>query len=129
MPCSVYTYYCMILHFVAFCFIQVWLKTGDPNKFMFVKDAMVLTIVTASSLLTRWGINWLFQSFISLLKELAYICSWIMQNVSSGPYLCPKHTKCHRCASSVPRNGSSVRYWLFWSKLTHDNRIFSVFDV
>lgn len=37
MPCYVYTYYCMILQFVAFCFIQVCLKTGDPNKFMFCK--------------------------------------------------------------------------------------------
>lgn len=35
-----------------------------------------------------------------------------MQNVSSGPYLCPKHTRCHSCGSTVPGNGSSVRYWL-----------------
>ncbi|WMV10813.1 hypothetical protein MTR67_004198 [Solanum verrucosum] len=36
-------------------------------------------------------------------------CFWDVQNVSSGPYLCPKHTKCHSCCSSVPGNGLSVR--------------------
>lgn len=32
-----------------------------------------------------------------------------MQNVGHGPYLCPTHTKCHSCGSSVPGNGLSVR--------------------
>nr|KAJ0213928.1 hypothetical protein LSAT_V11C400200570 [Lactuca sativa] len=31
------------------------------------------------------------------------------KNVSSGRYLCPKHTRCHSCASKVPGNGLSVR--------------------
>ncbi|XP_022770091.1 uncharacterized protein LOC111313683 isoform X2 [Durio zibethinus] len=31
------------------------------------------------------------------------------KNVTSGPYLCPKHTRCHSCGSNVPGNGLSVR--------------------
>lgn len=42
------------------------------------------------------------------LVHVLYFCN--MQNVSHGPYLCPKHTKCHSCGSSVPGNGLSVRY-------------------
>lgn len=52
---------------------------------------------------------------------------WTLQNVSNGPYLCPKHTKCHSCGSNVPGNGLSVRYQLLakvknliclWSQMT-----------
>ncbi|KAG2263414.1 hypothetical protein Bca52824_070493 [Brassica carinata] len=31
------------------------------------------------------------------------------KTVSSGPYLCPKHTKCYSCGSKVPGNGQSLR--------------------
>ncbi|CAN8254703.1 unnamed protein product [Cochlearia groenlandica] len=34
------------------------------------------------------------------------------KNVSSGPYLCPKHTKCYSCGSKVPGNGQSLRWFL-----------------
>ncbi|XVE74214.1 hypothetical protein DITRI_Ditri11bG0180900 [Diplodiscus trichospermus] len=34
------------------------------------------------------------------------------KNVSFGPYLCPKHTRCHSCGSNVPGNGLSVRWFL-----------------
>ncbi|XP_010426804.1 PREDICTED: uncharacterized protein LOC104711756 isoform X2 [Camelina sativa] len=34
------------------------------------------------------------------------------KNVSSGPYLCPKHTKCYSCGSTVPGNGQSLRWFL-----------------
>lgn len=37
-----------------------------------------------------------------------------MQNVSHGPYLCPKHTRCHSCGSTVSGNGLSTRYWFFY---------------
>ncbi|RWW72008.1 hypothetical protein BHE74_00020205 [Ensete ventricosum] len=33
-----------------------------------------------------------------------------LQNVSRGPYLCPKHTRCHSCGSTVPGSGLSTRY-------------------
>ena len=57
----------------------------------------------------------IFCPFLFLNDNLSSgCCSWMLQNVSSGPYLCPKHTKCHSCSSTVPGNGLSVRY----SKLT-----------
>uniref|UniRef100_A0A1J3CST9 Histone-lysine N-methyltransferase 2B n=1 Tax=Noccaea caerulescens TaxID=107243 RepID=A0A1J3CST9_NOCCA len=34
------------------------------------------------------------------------------KSVSSGPYLCPKHTKCYSCGSKVPGNGQSLRWFL-----------------
>ncbi|KAF8099766.1 hypothetical protein N665_0237s0021 [Sinapis alba] len=34
------------------------------------------------------------------------------KTVSSGPYLCPKHTKCYSCGSKVPGNGQSLRWFL-----------------
>lgn len=43
-----------------------------------------------------------------------YIWIWNKQNVSHGPYLCPKHTKCHSCGSTVPGNGLSVRLVFFF---------------
>ncbi|WZY74124.1 hypothetical protein YC2023_006364 [Brassica napus] len=57
--------------------------TGDPNKFVFCKRC-----------------------------DAAYHCYCQHpphKNVSSGPYLCPKHTRCHSCDSTVPGNGLSVR--------------------
>ncbi|KAL6498664.1 hypothetical protein OROGR_028211 [Orobanche gracilis] len=57
-------------------------RTGDPNKFVFCKRC-----------------------------DGAYHCYCQQpphKNVGHGPYLCPKHTKCHSCGSSVPGNGLSV---------------------
>ncbi|KAL6560493.1 hypothetical protein OROGR_004052 [Orobanche gracilis] len=59
-------------------------RTGDPNKFVFCKRC-----------------------------DGAYHCYCQQpphKNVGHGPYLCPKHTKCHSCGSSVPGNGLSVRH-------------------
>ncbi|EXB32768.1 Histone-lysine N-methyltransferase MLL4 [Morus notabilis] len=64
-----------------------------------VKGVMVLTIVTANILHIRW-------------------------NVSSGPYLCPKHTKCHSCGSTVPGNGLSVRWFLGYTCCDACGRLF-----
>ncbi|KAL3643515.1 hypothetical protein CASFOL_014330 [Castilleja foliolosa] len=66
---------------------EVCRRTGDPNKFMFCKRC-----------------------------DGAYHCYCQQpphKNVGHGTYLCPKHTKCHSCASSVPGNGLSVRKWWF----------------
>ncbi|PWA95460.1 RING/FYVE/PHD-type zinc finger family protein [Artemisia annua] len=46
------------------------------------------------------------------------------KNVSSGPYLCPKHTKCHSCASTVPGNGLSVRWFLGYTCCDACGRLF-----
>ncbi|KAG7565367.1 Zinc finger RING-type [Arabidopsis suecica] len=59
---------------------------GDPKKFMFCKRC-----------------------------DDAYHCDCQQprhKNVSSGPYLCPKHTKCYSCGSTVPGNGQSLRWFL-----------------
>lgn len=64
---------------------EVCKRMGDPNKFMFCKRC-----------------------------DGAYHCYCQQpphKNVSSGPYLCPKHTKCHSCGSTVPGNGLSVRWF------------------
>ncbi|KAL3651879.1 hypothetical protein CASFOL_004881 [Castilleja foliolosa] len=65
---------------------EVCRRTGDPVKFMFCKRC-----------------------------DGAYHCYCQQpphKNVGHGPYLCPKHTKCHSCVSSVPGNGLSVRWFL-----------------
>ncbi|KAK4379694.1 hypothetical protein RND71_001556 [Anisodus tanguticus] len=73
-------------------------RTGDANKFMFCKRC-----------------------------DGAYHC-YCMQpphkNVSSGPYLCPKHTKCHSCGSNVPGNGLSVRWFLGYTCCDACGRLF-----
>ncbi|CAN4080557.1 unnamed protein product [Withania somnifera] len=73
-------------------------RTGDPNKFMFCKRC-----------------------------DAAYHC-YCMQpphkNVSSGPYLCPNHTKCHSCSSNVPGNGLSVRWFLGYTCCDACGRLF-----
>ncbi|CAH9108156.1 unnamed protein product [Cuscuta epithymum] len=73
-------------------------RTGDPNKFMFCKRC-----------------------------DAAYHCYCMHpphKNVSSGPYLCPKHTKCHSCSSSVPGNGLSVRWFLGYTCCDACGRLF-----
>ncbi|XP_062174308.1 uncharacterized protein LOC133879664 [Alnus glutinosa] len=77
---------------------EVCLKTGDPNKFMFCKRC-----------------------------DGAHHCYCQQpshKNVSSGPYLCPKHTRCHSCASTVPGNGSSVRWFLGYTCCDACGRLF-----
>ncbi|KAF9675574.1 hypothetical protein SADUNF_Sadunf09G0046300 [Salix dunnii] len=77
---------------------EVCRKTGDPNKFMFCKRC-----------------------------DSAYHCYCqhpSHKNVSSGPYLCPKHTRCHSCESSVPGNGLSVRWFLGYTCCDACGRLF-----
>ncbi|XP_031127867.1 uncharacterized protein LOC116029953 isoform X2 [Ipomoea triloba] len=73
-------------------------RSGDPNKFMFCKRC-----------------------------DAAYHCYCMHpphKNVSSGPYLCPKHTRCHSCNSSVPGNGLSVRWFLGYTCCDACGRLF-----
>ncbi|KAL6565663.1 hypothetical protein OROHE_004718 [Orobanche hederae] len=73
-------------------------RTGDPNKFVFCKRC-----------------------------DGAYHCYCQQpphKNVGHGPYLCPKHTKCHSCGSSVPGNGLSVRWFLGYTCCDACGRLF-----
>ncbi|KAH6810708.1 PHD finger family protein, partial [Perilla frutescens var. frutescens] len=77
---------------------EVCRRTGDPNKFMFC-------------------------------KRCDGACHCYCQqpphkNVSHGPYLCPKHTKCHSCDSTVPGNGLSVRWLLGYTCCDACGRLF-----
>ncbi|CAI0393841.1 unnamed protein product [Linum tenue] len=77
---------------------EICRRTGDPNKFMFCKRC-----------------------------DGAYHCYCQHpphKNVSSGPYLCSKHTRCHSCASTVPGNGLSVRWFLGFTCCDACGRLF-----
>lgn len=77
---------------------EVCRRTGDPNKFVFCKRC-----------------------------DAAYHCYCQHpphKNVSSGPYLCPKHTRCHSCDSTVPGNGLSVRWFLSYTCCDACGRLF-----
>ncbi|KAI3448879.1 hypothetical protein Pfo_005544 [Paulownia fortunei] len=77
---------------------EVCRRAGDPNKFMFCKRC-----------------------------DGAYHCYCQQpphKNVGHGPYLCPKHTKCHSCGSSVPGNGLSVRWFLGYTCCDACGRLF-----
>ncbi|KAJ7982220.1 Histone-lysine N-methyltransferase [Quillaja saponaria] len=77
---------------------EVCRRTGDPNKFMFCKRC-----------------------------DGAYHCYCQQpphKNVSSGPYLCSKHTRCHSCGSNVPGNGLSVRWFLGYTCCDACGRLF-----
>ncbi|XP_010558903.1 PREDICTED: histone-lysine N-methyltransferase 2C-like [Tarenaya hassleriana] len=77
---------------------EVCRRTGDPSKFMFCKRC-----------------------------DAAYHCYCQHpphKNVSSGPYLCPKHTRCHSCGSTVPGNGLSVRWFLSYTCCDACGRLF-----
>ncbi|KAJ0244303.1 PHD finger family protein [Hirschfeldia incana] len=77
---------------------EVCRRTGDPNKFVFCKRC-----------------------------DASYHCYCQHpphKNVSSGPYLCPKHTRCHSCDSTVPGNGLSVRWFLSYTCCDACGRLF-----
>lgn len=89
------------------------------------KDVMQHTIATVCTLHTRWIFIPCFFLFYIILRWKGFVCIiyFLVQNVSSGPYLCPKHTRCHSCNSSVPGNGLSVRYVVLstlWSFVKDD---------
>ncbi|KAL9685655.1 hypothetical protein QQ045_023106 [Rhodiola kirilowii] len=78
---------------------EVCRRTGDPNKFMFCKRC-----------------------------DSAYHCYCQQpphKTVSTGPYLCPKHTKCHSCGSTVPGNGLSLRWFLGYTCCDSCGRLFT----
>ncbi|PIN27162.1 putative transcription factor HALR/MLL3, involved in embryonic development [Handroanthus impetiginosus] len=77
---------------------EVCRRTGDTNKFMFCKRC-----------------------------DGAYHCYCQQpphKNPGHGPYLCPKHTRCHSCDSSVPGNGLSVRWFLGYTCCDACGRLF-----
>ncbi|KAG1342212.1 hypothetical protein COCNU_05G004410 [Cocos nucifera] len=77
---------------------KVCRRTGDPNKLMFCKRC-----------------------------DGAYHCYCQQpphKNVSHGPYLCPKHTRCHSCGSTVPGSGLSTRWFLGYTCCDACGRLF-----
>ena len=97
-------------------FLQVCRRTGDPNKLMFCKRCDGAYHCYCQHPSHKVGCT-TYSWFPIFGWKYAYICSCMLQNVSAGVYVCPKHTKCHSCGSNVPGNGLSVRYGLllFWS--------------
>lgn len=77
---------------------EVCRRPGDPNKLMFCKRC-----------------------------DGAYHCYCQQpshKNVSHGPYLCPKHTRCHSCGSGVPGSGHSTRWFLGYTCCDACGRLF-----
>ncbi|XP_027770915.1 uncharacterized protein LOC107024954 isoform X5 [Solanum pennellii] len=72
--------------------------TGDSRKFMYCKRC-----------------------------DAAYHCHCMQpphKRVRGGPYLCPKHTKCHSCSSNVPGKGLTVRWFLGYTCCDACGRLF-----
>ncbi|KAG8093181.1 hypothetical protein GUJ93_ZPchr0012g20976 [Zizania palustris] len=77
---------------------EVCRRPGDPNKLMFCKRC-----------------------------DGAYHCYCQQpshKNVTHGPYLCPKHTRCHSCGSGVPGSGHSTRWFLGYTSCDACGRLF-----
>ncbi|XP_065031394.1 uncharacterized protein LOC103974954 isoform X3 [Musa acuminata AAA Group] len=77
---------------------EVCRRTGDPNKLMYCKRC-----------------------------DGAYHCYCQHpphKNVSRGPYLCPKHTRCHSCGSTVSGSGLSTRWFLGYTCCDACGRLF-----
>uniref|UniRef100_R7W7R3 Histone-lysine N-methyltransferase HRX n=1 Tax=Aegilops tauschii TaxID=37682 RepID=R7W7R3_AEGTA len=77
---------------------EVCRRPGDPNKLMFCKRC-----------------------------DGAYHCYCQQpshKNVTHGPYLCPKHTRCHSCGSGVPGSGHSTRWFLGYTCCDACGRLF-----
>nr|XP_010923417.1 uncharacterized protein LOC105046515 isoform X2 [Elaeis guineensis] len=77
---------------------EVCRRAGDPTKLMFCKRC-----------------------------DGAYHCYCQQpphKNVSHGPYLCPKHTRCHSCGSTVPGSGLSTRWFLGYTCCDACGRLF-----
>lgn len=53
-----------------------------------------------------------------------YCLPYLYKKVSNGPYLCPKHTRCHSCGSNVPGNGPSTRWFLGYTCCDACGRLF-----
>ncbi|XP_069155928.1 uncharacterized protein [Solanum lycopersicum] len=77
---------------------EVCQTTGDSRKFMYCKRC-----------------------------DAAYHCHCMQpphKRVRGGPYLCPKHTKCHSCSSNVPGKGLTVRWFLGYTCCDACGRLF-----
>eukprot|EP01018_Ginkgo_biloba_P032758 Gb_08461 [translate_table: standard] len=77
---------------------EVCKRTGDPNKFMFCKRCDA--------------------ACHSYCQQPPH------KNVTPGPYLCPKHTRCHSCGSTVPGSGLSTRWFLGYTSCDACGRLF-----
>eukprot|EP00268_Persea_americana_P048871 TRINITY_DN5198_c0_g2_i5.p1 TRINITY_DN5198_c0_g2~~TRINITY_DN5198_c0_g2_i5.p1 ORF type:complete len:839 (-),score=164.74 TRINITY_DN5198_c0_g2_i5:613-3129(-) len=78
---------------------EVCRRAGDPNRFMFCKRC-----------------------------DDAYHCYCQQpphKKITSGPFLCPKHTRCHGCGSAVSGSGFSTRWWLGYTFCDACGRLFA----
>ncbi|BBM98102.1 hypothetical protein MPTK1_1g10850 [Marchantia polymorpha subsp. ruderalis] len=77
---------------------EVCKRTGEPNKLMFCKRCD---------------------------EALHVYCQQPpLKHVPKGPYLCPKHTRCHSCASNVPGSGVSSRWFMSFTTCDACGRLF-----
>ncbi|AQK40387.1 RING/FYVE/PHD-type zinc finger family protein [Zea mays] len=91
---------CLNLHLDSiyhFCYM-VCRRPGDPNKLMFCKRCD--------------------DPYHCYCQQPSH------KNVTHGPYLCPKHTRCHSCGSGVPGSGHSTRWFLGYTCCDACGRLF-----
>ncbi|XP_073307862.1 uncharacterized protein [Primulina huaijiensis] len=103
---------------------EVCRRTGDPNKFMFCKrcDGAYHCYCQQPPHKVALCIPYSCNYTSIICARVVHFLN--MQNVGHGPYLCPKHTKCHSCGSSVPGNGLSVRWFLGYTCCDACGRLF-----
>jgi len=77
---------------------EVCKRFGDPNKLMFCKRCDA--------------------------ARHSYCQHPPHKNVTPGPYLCPEHTWCHSCRSTVPGSGLSTRWFLGYTSCDACGRLF-----
>ncbi|KAH9302021.1 hypothetical protein KI387_013604, partial [Taxus chinensis] len=88
-----------LLGFVPSCMsCEVCKRTGDPSKLMFCKRCDA--------------------ACHSYCQQPPH------KNVTPGPYLCPKHTWCHSCGSTVPGSGISTRWFIGHTSCDACGRLF-----
>lgn len=125
----------MFLYHNYLSYVQVCRRPGDPNKLMFCKrcDGAYHCYCQQPShkvhLHPPFSIVLIYGSYLSTAQHVMF------QNVTHGPYLCPKHTRCHSCGSGVPGSGHSTRYWfkqliiiLFIFLASHDHQLSNAFS-
>ncbi|CAN6440530.1 unnamed protein product [Victoria cruziana] len=78
--------------------LKNWAQHRDPKKFMFCKRCD--------------------RAYHSYCQHPPH------KNVTSGPYMCPNHTRCHSCGSTVPGNGPSTRWFLSYTCCDACGRLF-----
>ncbi|OVA19396.1 zinc finger protein [Macleaya cordata] len=101
---------------------QVCRRAGDPNKLMFCKRCDGAYHCYCQQPPHKVGCPFVTIDFLQIPPN--NISFGLRQNVSTGPYLCPKHTRCHSCGSTVPGSGLSTRWFLGYNYCDACGRLF-----